>query len=105
MGYDWWSLFARLAEPDQHSESITSRPLLLHAPARQIDHARQRRLVISHQHAEAEWAERACRMLAAFLHGLRLTAEQLTPTQRWYRILARALCKYLNGRRPPATAA
>jgi hypothetical protein len=101
--YNWWSLFARLAEPDKHSESITSRPLLLHAPARQIDYARQRRLIISHRDAEAGWVERACRNLAAFLHGLRLTAEQLTPTQRWYRILARALRKYLQGRQlqPP----
>jgi hypothetical protein len=41
--------------------------------------------------------------LAAFLHGLRLTAEQLTPTQRWYRILSRAMRKYLHGRQlqPP----
>jgi inactivated superfamily I helicase len=91
-----------LAEPDKHSESITSRPLLLHAPARQIDHARQRRLIINH-HAEADWVERACRNLAAFLHGLRHTAEQLTPTQRWYRILSRALQKYHHGRelQPP----
>jgi hypothetical protein len=101
--YDWWSIFVRLAEPDKHRESITSRPLLLNAPARRIDHARQRRLLISHQHAEADWVERACRNLAAFLHGLRLTAEQLTPTQRWYRILSRAMRKYLHGRQlqPP----
>jgi hypothetical protein len=47
--------------------------------------------------------ERACRNLAAFLHGLRLTAERLTPTQRWYRILSRAMRKYLHGRQlqPP----
>ncbi|MCG6940029.1 MAG: hypothetical protein LJE69_02115 [Thiohalocapsa sp.] len=105
--YDWWSIFARpfrdRAEPDKHSESITSRPLLLNAPARCIDHARQRRLVISHHHAEAGWVERACRNLAAFLHGLRLTAEQLTPTQRWYRILKRAMRRYPHGRQlqPP----
>jgi hypothetical protein len=42
--------------------------------------------------------QRACRNLAAFLHGLRLTAEQLTLTQRWYRILSRAMRKYLHGR-------
>ena len=48
--YNWWNLFARLAEPDKHLEAITSRPLLLNAPARQITHGRQRRLVISHQH-------------------------------------------------------
>jgi len=100
---NWWSIFVRLAEPDKHSESITSRPLLLNAPARAIEHARQRRLVITHHHAEADWVERACRNLAAFLHGLRLTAEQLTPTQRWYRILSRAMVKYLHGRQlqPP----
>jgi len=31
--YNWWSLFVRLANPHQHTEAITSRPLLLHAPA------------------------------------------------------------------------
>jgi hypothetical protein len=102
--YNGWNLLARLAEPDKHLEAITSRPLLLNAPARQITHGRQRRLVISHHHAQADWVERACRNLAAFLRGLRLTAEQLTPTQRWYRILSRALRKYLHGRelQPPA---
>jgi len=101
--YDWWSLFVRLAEPEKHSEPITSRPLLLNAPARQIHHGRQRRLLISHPHAEADWVERACRNLAAFLRGLQLTAEQLTPLQRWHRILSRALRKYLHGRelQPP----
>jgi hypothetical protein len=81
-----------------------SRPLLLNAPARQISHGRQRRLIISHPHAEADWVERACRNLAAFLSGLRFTAEQLTPIQCWYRILSRALRKYLQGRelQPPA---
>lgn len=102
--YNWWSIFVRLADPGKHTESIVSRPLLLHAPARQIVHGRQRRLLISHQHAEADWVERACRNIAAFFRGLRLTAEQLTPVQRWYRILSRALVKYLRGRelQPPA---
>jgi hypothetical protein len=27
--YNWWSLFVRLADPDQHREVITSRPVLL----------------------------------------------------------------------------
>ena len=41
--------------------------------------------------------------IAAFFKTLRQTAEQLTPLQRWYRVLSRALAKYLNGRelRPP----
>ena len=47
--------------------------------------------------------EGACREIAAFFKTLRQTAEQLTPLQRWYRVLSRALVKYLNGRelRPP----
>ena len=27
LAYNWWSLFARLADPDHHREAITSRPL------------------------------------------------------------------------------
>lgn len=47
--------------------------------------------------------ESACRGIAAFFKTLRQTAEQLSPRQRWYRVLSRALVKYLNGRelRPP----
>src|SRR2546428_4108681 len=37
--YNWWSLFARLADPSVRREAITSRPLLLHAVARQTTHA------------------------------------------------------------------
>jgi hypothetical protein len=102
--YNWWSLFVRLADPRQHSEAITSRPLLLHAPARQTRHGAQTRITISHPHAEAAWVEAACREITAFFKTLRQTAEQLTPLQRWCRVLSHALIKYLNGRqlRPPA---
>lgn len=97
-------MFVRLADPTQHSEAITSRPLLLHAPARQIRHGAQTRIVITHPHAESAWVEGACREIAAFFKNLRQTAEQLTPMQRWCRVLARTLVKYLHGRqlRPPA---
>ncbi len=43
--YDWWSIFVRLVEPDRHMEAITSRPLLLHAIAMRVRHARQTLLV------------------------------------------------------------
>ncbi len=50
----------------------------------------------------------ACREIAAFFKTLRQTAEQLTPLQRWYRVLSRALVKYLHGRElhpPPGLSA
>ena len=65
--------------------------------------AGQTRITISHPHAEAAWVKRTCREIAAFVKTLRQTAEQLTPLQRWCRVLSRALVKYLNGRQlhPP----
>jgi hypothetical protein len=100
---NWWSLFVRLAEPDKHTESVTSRPLLLHAPAKLTRHGGQTRITISHTHADIAQVEDACRALAEFLSALMRTAEQLTPIQRWCRVLSRALVKYLHGRQlhPP----
>lgn len=101
--YNWWSLFVRLADPDHHREVITSRPLLLHAVARQSRHAGQTRLTVSSTHAKAGAAARALRAIAAFFADLKQNAEQLTALERWCRILSRALVKYLKGRvlKPP----
>ena len=101
--YNWWSLFVRLADPDRHTESITSRPLLLYAPAKQTRHGGQTRVSISHAHADARWVQSACRAIAAFFKTLTQTAEQLTAPQRWCRVLSQALVKYLHGRQlqPP----
>ena len=38
------------------------------------------------------------RRIADFFPRLRKTAEQLTPLERWYRILSEALKKFLRGR-------
>jgi hypothetical protein len=104
---NWWNLFTRLAEPEQHLEAVTSRPLLLTAIAERIRHARQTTLRIASTHAKAGWATRALAGIAAFLGALADTAEQLTPTQRWYRILSHALRHFLRGRvlKPPARLA
>jgi len=45
--YDWWSIFVRLVEPDRHMEAITSRPLLLHAIATRVRHARQTTITVA----------------------------------------------------------
>lgn len=101
--YDWWTLFVRLADPNHHLEAITSRPLLLHAVARQTRHAGQTTLTVSSMHGEQSKARQAYRHIASFFAELRATAEQLAPVDRWYRILSEAMRKYLRGRqlRPP----
>jgi len=101
--YDWWSLFVRLAHPDQHWEAITSRPLLLHGVAKQVQHSGQRRVTITSTHALSAQVQRALLALTGFLKTLKKTAEQLTHAQRWYRILNHAFRKLLGGRQlnPP----
>jgi hypothetical protein len=96
--YNWWSLFVRLADPDQHTEAVTSRPLLLHAVGQQTQHAGQTTITITSQHGKADKVRQAFARIAAFFRELKQTAEQLTDRERWYRILSRALSKYLKGR-------
>ena len=102
--YNWWSLFVRLANPDQHTEALTSRPLMLYAIGKQTQHAGQARLTISSSHVQAESVEATFRRIAHFFKTLSATAEHLNPVQRWCRILSLALVKYLHGRQlqPPA---
>jgi hypothetical protein len=101
--YDWWSLFARLADPEHHREAITTRPLLLSAIARRVSHAGQVTLTIASMHAARDKARAAYRRIAEFLGRLRENAEQLDPLEKWYRILSEAMTWYLKGRqlRPP----
>jgi hypothetical protein len=101
--YNWWNLFVRLAEPTRHLEAITSRPLLLTSIAERIRHARQTTLRIASTHANAHWAADVLARITHFLRGLTTSAEQLSPIERWYRILTHALRHFLKGRvlRPP----
>ena len=101
--YNWWNIFARLAEPDKHMEAITSRPLLLSGIAERLRHARQTTLRVASQHGRSGWARTALERIAGFLRDLTKAAEQLNPAQIWVRILSEAFRAFLNGRqlRPP----
>jgi len=101
--YNWWSLFVRLAEPSYHLEAITSRPLLLHAVAKQTSHSGQTRVTITSTHGKRGTVERLLARVVAFFEELKSTAEQLTGEQRWLRILSKAMEGYLAGRllKPP----
>ena len=87
--YNWWSLFVRLAEPSLRREAITSRPLWLHAVARQTTHAGQRVVSVTPLHAEEPKIRRLLTELSQYLEAFKTTAEQLTWGQRWGRILSR----------------
>ena len=101
--FNWWNLFVRLADPNHHREAITSRPLLLQAIGRQTRHAGRTTVTITSSHGEHHRARQALTRIAGFFAQLRETAEQLSPLERWYRILSQALKKFLRGRKlvPP----
>jgi len=91
LAYNWWSLYARLIDPGQHHEALTSRPRLLGGVARQTEHAGQRRLSVRLLHAQAPELKRRIIRVVAFLQELIATAEQLDPLTRWQRIIRRIL--------------
>jgi len=97
--YNWWSLFVRLAQPNKHLEAITSRPLLLHAVAKQTRHQNKTTVTITSTHAKTEKIQNTFNHIASFLRQLRETAEQLTQADRWVLILSRAFAKLLRGGR------
>lgn len=101
--YNWWNIFVRLAEPEKHLEAITSRPLLLHAVGKQISHSGQTIVSISSTHGKINKVQKLLTRIVGFFKEMKEYAEQLTNEQRWYRILSKALEKYLGARQlePP----
>jgi hypothetical protein len=55
-------------------------------------------VTITSSHRDHRLARKALTRIANFFAELRKTAEQLTPLERWYRILSEALKKLLRGR-------
>lgn len=101
--YNWWSLFARLINPDQHHEAITSRPLMLQAIGRKTTHAGQTIVTVTSTHAKVSVVQAAMRELARFFKELNQTAEQLTLSERVRLIARRAFMKLLTSLPPIPT--
>jgi hypothetical protein len=103
--YNWWSVYTGLAVADRHVEAITSRPLLLYAVGKQVQHAGKTMLSLTSVHAKAKKIERWLKSVAAFLEHIRVTARQLNWEERWRLIMERAfarlLQRYNRGHAPP----
>lgn len=94
--YNWWTIFARLIEPNHHLEAITSRPLLLESVGRVIEHAGQKIIQVTSQHAKFEKVKLAFRKANHFFKVLKQCAEQLSRRERIKLILYRAFKKYVS---------
>ena len=96
--YNWWNIFARLANPKKHMEAITSRPLLLHSVGRLVSTGRRNILRLTSTHAMSVQIQGALNQISSFLNKLSATAEQLSQEKKWATILSLAFIKWLRGR-------
>lgn len=81
--YNWWSLYVRLALPDQHHEAITSRPLLLSSVGRQTKHSDKKTITITSMHGKAGKLAKAYHRLTDIFNALKANAPQLTSRECW----------------------
>jgi hypothetical protein len=104
--YNWWNIFARLANPDKHMEAVTSRPLLLSSVGRLTESGRKKTMTITTTHAKADHIRDTFDRIQLFFNSLKAIAPQLSVAQAWCRILSEAMKKYLGGMilRPPNEA-
>lgn len=91
--YNWWSLFVKLVEQGDSREAITSRPLMLGSVAKSSSHQRQKIVRLNPFHVDGRKYARKLNEASSFLSGLILTAEQLSCSQRWKRIIRRTFEK------------
>jgi len=89
--YNWWTLFVRLAHPDNHLEAITSRPLLLSSVGRLVKSGRQQKMIVTSGHSKTKKVQKIFSQMSQFFNHLKRDAPQLTPRQCWIRILERCL--------------
>ena len=101
--YNWWSLYARLLNPDKHHEATTSRPLMLQSVGRKTTHAGQTTVTITSTHAKVTVVQAAMQELTRFFKELTRAAEQLGVAGRVRLIAQRAFRKLLASLPPLPT--
>ena len=96
--YNWWHLYARLYDGEQHREAITSRPALLHGVGRLTTHSGQRTVKVSLQHENSDAIVQAITLVSNTLHRLNAIAERWTIEQRWTLLLTPIFRRWLGGK-------
>lgn len=96
--YNWWLLFVRFANPDKHSEGITSRPLLLHGVARQTTSGRQTTHIITPSHGKAAEVQQRMGWMTRVLKWIKKQSEQFNPLEAWKALLSIIFSKFLGGK-------
>ena len=106
--YNWWSWYARAANPQARREALTSRPLLLAAVGRATSHGGQTMLYLTPMHAKAGLIKSMITNVHAAIQHVRQAAEQLPKLDRWATLIAyicrRIVSQFTLPIPPPALA-
>ena len=75
----------------------------MHGVAKQTMHAGKSKIKVSSQHGKSGMIQLFLGRITSFFNELKSIAEQLTKQEIWFRILSKAVEKYLNGNplKPP----
>ncbi|MBF8264131.1 MAG: hypothetical protein HW387_1796, partial [Parachlamydiales bacterium] len=97
--YNWWALFVRWIDKDQHREAVTSRPLMLHGVAREVRLARQVTLNLTPMHGKWREIKQHIGLITNFLNKIKTYAERLlSKANMWRLILSEIFSNFIKGR-------
>jgi hypothetical protein len=102
--YNWWSWYCRAAHPGARMEAITSRPLLLAAVGKAVNHANQTTLYLTPLHGRADILKRLIANIGAALRHVKAAAEQFRDLDRWgclLRYISDRIAPVIGPPRPP----
>jgi hypothetical protein len=95
---NWWNVFARIAEPTEHKEALTSRPELLHLIATLVTHAGKNVLRFCSHHENSLDVKRAFYRLHTVFSRIEAIAGQLNRQMVWAIQLSVAFYAWLRGK-------
>ncbi len=95
---NWWNVFVRISEPNEHREALTSRPELLHLIAILATHAGKKVLRFSSPHENAYSVRRAFTRLHTVFSRIDAIAGQLDRSMVWAIQLSVAFYAWLRGK-------
>ena len=93
--FNWWNIFCRLADPSEHMEAITSRPMLQNVIGCLAKSGGKRTLHLSMAGKHARETGQVFEKISRFLTTVS-TAPQLKPEEKWACVLKRAFQNFLK---------
>ncbi len=94
--FNWWNIFCRLAEPEEHMEAKTSRPLFFNSVCTLVKRSRQNFIRISINGSNRKTAMLMFKKISASIASINANATQLKQEQKWATILTLAFRKFLK---------